>query len=643
MKFNFGERAASIRTKIGLLFGCSMVLLFVIFSGLMYYQISSTVVPMTAEYSQEIVAMVANRVGDLFTKKIEAVKTEAEKFLNGMMVDLSTMPEAARKPYIDLLEETMVRMGRKLNPDWISLAFVDPLGTGYFQDGTRRDVTAEEYVQSVIANGSEIYIGNPFIHPDTGEAAFIVASQVINYNNERVGALAATVRLAEVSAVALDARIGESGYGTIIDSSGTVVVHPDPEVAFSLNLFTSAEQGYDGFVEIGEQIANGAPGFKIVSTPSGASEAVIHAPIPGSPGWVFTINIPDTVMTNRINRVFRFMVWAVIIITLVALSIVYFVSGSITRPIMTVAACLDRVARGDFSGSLPWKRKDEIGRIAAAFNQMSARLREMIQEVGNITQQVSYASQQLSAVSEENSASIDEVASTTNEFASTAESVSDDVQNMVARAQAVKEISDRGFQQIQLSGETMGAIAHSSDESQKAMETVQEAAEKISSIVSLISDIAEQTNLLALNAAIEAARAGEHGRGFAVVADEVRSLSMETKKSVTEIRHFVEALTVEVKRAAQVIGQTDEEIAKGSRVLQETQAGFTEIAESINDVVATISHVADAAQALGKGSQEIASATEQQSASMEEIARSASTLADMARRLDELMNSFKIS
>lgn len=640
-KPNFKEWITSLRFRIGCLFGCSMVLLFIIFSGIMYYQISTTVVPMVSEYSQEIVAMLADRISAVLNRQIAAVTAEAGNFLNGMMVDISTMSEKAREPYEDLLKETMERKGRSLPAEWVSLVFVDPLGTGYFSDGTRHKVLEEEYFQSVYADGSELYIGNPFIHPETGETVYIIASEVRNYNDERVGVLAATVRLTEVINLAVAAQIGKSGYGCIIDANGTVVAHPDPEVAFTLNLATCEELGYRGLMKVGEQLAQGLGGFEIVHSPDGDVEAVIFTPLDGTPGWGFSIHIPNTVLTDRINRIFSLLVWLVVIIVLIALGIVYYVSGTITRPITTIAAELDQVAQGVFTGNLPWKRKDEIGRIAASFNQMLERLRDAIETVRDITQQVSDASQQLSAVSEENSASIDEVASTTNEFASTAVAVSENARNMVASAEAVKEISDRGLRQVRVSSEAISAIASSSAASQEAMQNVQAAAERISGIVSLISDIAEQTNLLALNAAIEAARAGEHGRGFAVVADEVRSLSLETKKSVTEIENVVQELTSNVEHAVQVIQQTDEAVERGSRVLEKTHEGFSEIVQSINDVVGLITDVANAAASLEKGSQEIAAATEEQSASMEEIARSASALADMARRLEELMSSFK--
>lgn len=643
MRLKFKPTTMSIRTKIVLLFGSSMVLLFALFTVAMYFRISSTVVPLTAEYSQEIVTMKAEQLGRIVSEQADTVKAEAEGFLNGMMVDLSTMGEDARELYVDLLEETLERRARNLNPEWTSILFADTLGTGYSTAGTKQDVSSELYYQAIMANDAETFIGSPSISPETGEPVFIVAHKVMNSNSEKVGILAASVKLSVLGEIAEATQINSQGYGWIIDNNGLVLTHPDASLPLNFNLLQSSKMGYKGLVEAQRQMASLTPGFQRVTTPDGTKQALIFAPIPGTPGWTFAVTLPLSLLTSRINAVVSFVLLAGVSFIVAALAIAYYLSGTVSRPIEVIAAHLDQVAKGDLTQRLHWNRKDEVGRIASSFNQMSDNLKKMLQQIENITQQLSSASQELSAISEENSASIEEVAAAINQFATTVESVSGNAQEMVKEATSVQDLSERGREQMQLSSQSMKSIANSSAESRTVMNNVRQAAEQISRIVMLISDIAEQTNLLALNAAIEAARAGEHGRGFAVVADEVRNLSMETKKSVADINRIVEQLTTEVKHAAQVIEQNGNEVAKGNEMLQLTQANFMQIAEKIGATVRMINEVASAAKELEMGGREIAASSNQQSVSMEELARSAGALANMARELDALMTQFTIA
>ncbi len=642
-RLQLGSGLKSIRSRIVLLFGSSMVLLFGLFIVFMYLQISNTVMPLTTDFSQQIVAMQAERIGAAVDDHTANVKTMADGFLNGMMVDMATMGAEMQEMYADLLKETMDRTKSRLHPQWTSLVFADTLGTGYDTNGGNTNVADQPYYQAVVVDGAEVFVGSPSRSTETGEHVFIVAHQVMNSSQEKVGVMAATVKLQVLAEIAESSQINSQGFGWIVDNAGLTVTHPDPALPLNFNLWDSDSMGYTGLSEAAQGIAQQSTGFQPVKTPDGSHEALIYAPIPSTSGWSFAITLPLDMLTDRINAVIRFVLGAGVVIVLVALVVAYSLSGTIARPIEIVAGHLDRVAKGDFTQRLDWNRKDEVGRIASAFNQMSNNLRNMLQQVETITQQVSSASQQLSAISEENSATIEETASSLGQFAATVESVNDNVQDMVGKATSVQELSSQGTEQMELSSHTMDSIANTSTESTAVMGRVQQAAERIANIVKLISDIAGQTNLLALNAAIEAASAGEHGRGFAVVADEVRNLSLETKKSAADISRVVEQLTAEVNHAVEVIGQNSTQVTQGSTALSQTQTNFAQITENITDTVRMINEVASAAQTLEMGSREIASSSQQQSASMDEIARSAAALAQMSKDLEALMTQFTIA
>ncbi|NLV92618.1 MAG: methyl-accepting chemotaxis protein [Firmicutes bacterium] len=626
-----------------MLFGLSMTVLFVGFAIFMSFQIARNVITFTGELSQEIVAMRADRIGGTIDEQMANLKEEADGFLNGMMVDMSTLGKASAELYEDLLKDTMEKKGRQLPRYWSTQVFANTLGVGFTIQKTMEDVTQEPYYQAIMVNGAESYVGSAGRIPEAEEPVFVIAHEVRNSSGERVGVMAATVDLAILGNIATTAQVNSEGFGWIVDETGQVITHPEPGYAFVTNLWNEAAAGNDGYAEIAESMAQGKAGYQLVRTADDSIGVEIFTPIPSTEGWYLVVTLPYSVMSERSEGVIRLIVFSGIVIVLAALAVSFYLSGSVSRPIKELATYLDKVANGDFTQQLKWKRKDEIGQIAGSFNRMSDNLRHMLRQVGNITQRVAAASQQLSAVSEENSASIEEVAASMGEFAATVESVNDNVQKMVGKATSVQELSNQGRLQMQDSTRTMNGIADTATESTTVMSGVQKAAAQIAKTVRLISEIAEQTNLLALNAAIEAANAGEHGRGFAVVSDEVRNLSLETKKSAEDINSVVEQLTEQVQHAVQVIMANNEQVSQGINILEKTEDNFLHITDDVGETVRMINEIASAAETLELGSREIAASSQEQSAAMEEIASSASTLAEMVKDLETMMSQFKIS
>ena len=301
----------------------------------------------------------------------------------------------------------------------------------------------------------------------------------------------------------------------------------------------------------------------------------------------------------------------------------WFIARLIILPLRQTLAMAQRIADGDLTGEDAEHRRDELGQLQFAMQDMRRSLRGLIGNIGDSSAQIAAAAEELSAVTEQTSAGVndqrqetDQVATAVNEMAATVQEVA---RNAVDAAQATVEADQQALQGEQVVGEAIAQIeqmAAQVDRTSEAMENLRRDSDAIGSVLDVIKAVAEQTNLLALNAAIEAARAGEAGRGFAVVADEVRGLAHRTQQSTEEIEKLIGTLHVSAQGASQLM-----------RDNQQLSASTVELTRSAGEALKLIAGTVSAIQGMN---QQIAAAAEQQSAVAEEINRSVISVRDIS-------------
>ncbi|WP_224961159.1 HAMP domain-containing methyl-accepting chemotaxis protein [Geomonas subterranea] len=350
--------------------------------------------------------------------------------------------------------------------------------------------------------------------------------------------------------------------------------------------------------------------------------------------------------------VIALLVIAVVLSVLLALVIV----RSITVPVAELIAANDRLADNDLTVSITLSGNDELGHLAESTRKVVGNLREMLGRVSESSSEIASASQQLKATAEQIATGAEELASQTSSVATASEEMAatsgDIAQNCVRAADASRQSSESAAQGGDVVQETIAGmvrIAERVKDSAGTVESLGARSEQIGDIIATIEDIADQTNLLALNAAIEAARAGEQGRGFAVVADEVRALAERTTRATKEIGNMIKAIQDETKTAVSVMEEGVVEVEKGTASSQQSGEALQMILRQIGEVTMQINQIATAAEEqtattseITMNVQQVTDVVQHTARGANETAAAAAQLALNAQSLESLVRQFRL-
>ncbi len=347
-----------------------------------------------------------------------------------------------------------------------------------------------------------------------------------------------------------------------------------------------------------------------------------------------------------------------VILSLATLLFGLLIIRSISLPLSALVATLKNIAEGegDLTRRLPEGRRDETGEVCLWFNRFVGNVHGIISQVSNTTMQVASSSDHLQSTAEQIATAAEEVASqsatvatASEEMSATSNDISHNCTLAADIANRASEMAGNGAAVVQETLLGMEHIAEKVRESAHTVEALGARSEQIGAIVGTIEDIADQTNLLALNAAIEAARAGEQGRGFAVVADEVRALAERTTRATREIGEMIKAIQNETGGAVNTMEDGVNEVEKGMDSSRRSGEALQQILAGINEVTMQVHQIATAAEEqtavtgeISTNIHQITDVVQQTANGAHQTAGAASNLSNLSKDLERLVGRFKL-
>ena len=330
----------------------------------------------------------------------------------------------------------------------------------------------------------------------------------------------------------------------------------------------------------------------------------------------------------------------------------------ITRPIRNLLLRVEDISRGegDLTARVEIESSDEIGQLAQAFNRFLQKLHDIVSSIAGSSSQLAAASEELSLITADSAQNLhqqhsatDQVATAVNEMSATVQEVAQNASDAASAATTADDNVQQGRQVVQQTVSAIMDLARDVDNAANVIRELNENSDSIGKVLDVIKGIAEQTNLLALNAAIEAARAGEQGRGFAVVADEVRTLASRTQESTQEIQEMIEKLQVGAENAVRVMDDGCNKAGQTVKLAEDAGESLNAITDAVTRISQMNIQIATAAEEQNAVTEEInrnvvniSQISDNTSSAAGQIESSSSTLAQLAADLQQQVDQFRI-
>lgn len=659
----------SIKTKLIAYF---LTLLLVSSLSLGFLSLRSSTKALT-EQSEDALQLAAYEAARLVDSRLEAQKSNLRIIAN--RPEIITMDLEEQQPLVNrLLSQT----------DFLAFGIADLKGNVTFNDGGTQNISSEQYFKDAAEGESTISLS---MHSQTKQLEVRYLTPIKD-GGKIVGVMLGMRDGYNLSSLIEEIGFGQNGYAYMIDSEGTVIAHRDRKmVEDQTNPIENAknDKTYVSVAKSLEEVMKSDYGITDYNF-NGNDLYTGYSIIPGT-DWHLVITADQHEVLKAIPGIKRAIMITTIFVLIYSMIMTYIIGNSIAKPIIKVKNYAEKLADLDIREDIEPKllsQKDEIGVLANSIQSVIGNLRNIISDINESSNNVASSSEELTATSQQSSAALEQVAIAIDEVASGAadqaqntemgsvkaadlgeiiEADEVEIGNLHQASENVANAVDDGLLEIERLSEITDESIRSIKEINQVILKTNESSNRIGQASNVIASIAEQTNLLALNAAIEAARAGEAGRGFAVVADEIRKLAEQSSISTKDIDQVVQELQDNSKDAVTTVERVSSVSEEQSASVINAREKFGLITEAMinaensvgklvvsseamgrmkDEILDTLQNLAAIAEENSASTEEVSAAMEEQAASMEEISGASESLSTLAQDLHEIILKFKL-
>ena len=568
--------------------------------------------------------------------------------------------------------------------DSVSWGPFDGSGVLYGQtsDGFKEMHNADKaWYKQTMTGTQDSFMSSPVVSQATGKIIVNSIAVARDDSGKPVAMILAAIYVQSVMDKVQSCKLGEQGYSLLVSKEGVYIVNPDSNAIMKKNILEEADPS---LAELGQKMLSGSDGvFRFTS--SNGDKLIAFYTLIKSTGWgMATVAYEDELFAPVANMLKIMAAISVILLLLISTGI-WFIVNKIMSPLAVMMDEMRLLSQGDFrERTSRVTSSDELGLLARALTEMRKNVSKVMHSVNSSAESLSASAEELNATTEQSSLAATQVAqSIVRVAASTSqqldavnatslaiEHLNEAIQSMASdAAQAADKsrqasyIAGEGEVTLQQAIEQIKTIERTSQQTTNSVMTLGENSKQIGQIVGTISGIAEQTNLLALNAAIEAARAGEAGKGFAVVADEVRKLAESSKEAAQKISDLIKVTQEDTDKAIKDMEAGGESFKVGAENIISMGEAFrkiTAIVEQVSEqmqaisgatrdmavngeqIVQNVRTIGEASKTAAEEAETVSAATQEQTASVHEIAGESTNLARMAGELQQEVKKFKV-
>lgn len=617
-----------------------------------------------------------------YQSSVSALKSNTESILLGMVSESSKVVSSridTRQKEMNfiasssLIQSTSASIAGKIayllkeadRGNYLSFAIGDMEGNVTTTSGAKINLMERAYYQEALSGKS--VVTNPLISKEDNTTLQVnYATPIKNDKGDIIGVLIGARNGSEFNELTNDISVGKTGSSFIVNTEGVVIAHPDLEKVKNAENILEVSASTPGLKDLNSIVTRMTKGETGVDKYKyeNVSKMVVFTPISGT-SWSIAITVPESEMLSTLGVLTRNIVLVSIVFVILSIIVIYIYSGIFAKRIVLLSDDIKIISEGDFSKentNTHSKGDDEIARAFDSINFMRNAIRSMIIAIKQVSQDINSQSDRLITISQNVSSSsslVKESVSDTNKaissqadslaninnaivfFGEKLDAITNDIELIEHSSRQVTEMSHTGNQNMVTMQQSLEVTVNVFSDFVGKVGSLRDNINSVSEITTLINNIAEQTNLLALNAAIEAARAGEAGRGFAVVADEIRKLAEQSKTSSQNIDALINGVSNDAHEIIQSTDSLNQELLGQTKSIESGIQAYSTIVQSLDEMSYKIKSVSQSADTITKEKQSILDKVQEASAVSEEVAATSDEIFNASTNLK--LNASEVS